>query len=402
MKDKVSILYVGNSPDSFSGYSESAVYKIEVRPNYLEAVRYFESGSIPDAVLSEVSLSGGDGFELYRYIRSKRWLYSLPFILVSHEFKPEQFRESFNRRVDDFFVFPLPSMDNLLGRIRYLIESKERINNEEIPLAHREDIQPFRIPFFKRIFDIVVAVSALLLLSPLLILVVIAIRLESKGKVYYVSKRVGRKTFDFYKFRSMRVGADDELNKLVREKNQYNILSPPVDVDFTKPCPRCAKLPKGKRCSTVLHIGPHIICDYWFTVQKNESFNSKSAFVKIVEDPRITQVGRFIRNTSIDELPQLINVLKGDMSIVGNRPLPVYEAEMLTKGVMAKRFLAPAGLTGLWQVELRGKDGNMSDEERMQLDSDYADHFYRGSGWFWYDMKIILRTIPAIFQKGRV
>jgi len=79
--------------------------------------------------------------------------------------------------------------------------------------------------------------------------------------------------------------------------------------------------------------------------------------VKIVDDPRVTKVGKFIRNTSIDELPQLINVLKGDMSIVGNRPLPVYEAEMLTGDELSKRFLAPPGITGLWQVELRGKGG---------------------------------------------
>ena len=82
-----------------------------------------------------------------------------------------------------------------------------------------------------------------------------------------------------------------------------------------------------------------------------------------MNDPRVTRVGKFIRNTSIDELPQLINVLKGDMSIVGNRPLPVYEAERLTSDQISKRFLAPAGLTGLWQVELRGKGGRMSEED---------------------------------------
>ncbi|MBP6589825.1 MAG: sugar transferase, partial [Chitinophagaceae bacterium] len=133
-----------------------------------------------------------------------------------------------------------------------------------------------------------------------------------------------------------------------------------------------------------------------------ELSKKKAAFVKIVNDPRITRVGRFIRNTSIDELPQLINVIKGDMSIVGNRPLPVYEAEMLTKDNLSKRFLAPAGITGLWQVELRGKGGNMSEEERMRLDNEYADHFRDGKYSFWYDMKLILRTIPALLQKSTV
>jgi lipopolysaccharide/colanic/teichoic acid biosynthesis glycosyltransferase len=124
--------------------------------------------------------------------------------------------------------------------------------------------------------------------------------------------------------------------------------------------------------------------------------------VKILDDPRVTKVGKFIRNTSIDELPQLINVLKGDMSIVGNRPLPVYEAELLTADTLSKRFLAPPGITGLWQVELRGKGGVMSEEERMRLDNEYADHFEGDNYSFWYDVKLILRTIPALFQSGSV
>jgi lipopolysaccharide/colanic/teichoic acid biosynthesis glycosyltransferase len=89
---------------------------------------------------------------------------------------------------------------------------------------------------------------------------------------------------------------------------------------------------------------------------KKRRSKNNSTFVKIIDDPRVTKVGKFIRNTSIDELPQLINVLKGDMSIVGNRPLPVYEAELITAGDLSKGFSA-SGITGLWQVELRGKGG---------------------------------------------
>jgi lipopolysaccharide/colanic/teichoic acid biosynthesis glycosyltransferase len=104
-----------------------------------------------------------------------------------------------------------------------------------------------------------------------------------------------------------------------------------------------------------------------------------------------------LRNSSLDEIPQLLNVFKGDMSIVGNRPLPLYEAEKLTKDMFAKRFLAPAGLTGLWQVTKRGKGGPMSEEERISLDNTYADHY-----GFWFDVKLILKTIPALFQKENV
>src|SRR5690606_17571718 len=97
----------------------------------------------------------------------------------------------------------------------------------------------------------------------------------------------------------------------------------------------------------------------------------QSAFVKICNDPRITRFGTFIRNTSIDELPQLFNVLKGDMSLVGNRPLPLYEAQQLTSDEWASRFLGPAGITGLWQVSKRGR-GEMSDRERRELDNVYT------------------------------
>nr|WP_223253746.1 sugar transferase [Flavobacterium succinicans] len=259
------------------------------------------------------------------------------------------------------------------------------------------------MPLSKRIFDIFVASSVLIVASPFLLLVIAAIRLESKGKVYYISKRVGRKTFDFYKLRSMRTGSDELLKKLAVEKNQYKkeetkSSDNPLDI----PCPRCSMLPEGQTCSSLMYIDTHEICDYWFTVQKKEAAKNNSTFVKIVNDPRVTKVGKFIRNTSIDELPQLINVLKGDMSIVGNRPLPLYEAEMLTGDDLSKRFLAPPGITGLWQVELRGKGGKMSEEERMRLDNEYADQFKGDNYSFWYDMKLILRTIPALLQKGSV
>ena len=108
-------------------------------------------------------------------------------------------------------------------------------------------------------------------------------------------------------------------------------------------------------------------------------------------------MGHFIRKYSIDELPQLFNILKGDMSIVGNRPLPLYEAELLTKDDYIDRFMAPAGLTGLWQVEKRGDAGKLSAEERKQLDIKYAQNYS-----FWMDIKIILKTITAFIQKENV
>jgi lipopolysaccharide/colanic/teichoic acid biosynthesis glycosyltransferase len=121
----------------------------------------------------------------------------------------------------------------------------------------------------------------------------------------------------------------------------------------------------------------------------------ENPYVKIEKDPRVTHVGRFIRKYSLDELPQLFNILKGDMSVVGNRPLPLYEAEMLTNDDSIDRFMAPAGLTGLWQVEKRGDSGKLSAQERKDLDLRYGREFS-----FAMDMKILLKTFTAFIQKG--
>jgi lipopolysaccharide/colanic/teichoic acid biosynthesis glycosyltransferase len=399
MEEQIKLLYIGNTEENISkieGIRDITCHQVK---NTMEAVNYLRAGTKPSAVVCEVSIPGGSGFEMFEWFRERPKFNVVPFILVSDEFKDELFKKAFSIRVDDFYINPLPPADGLVSRIRFLCEFRSKAITIE---KEASKLDSYVMPMSKRIFDIMVAFLALVALSPLLILVMIAIRIESKGKVYYISKRVGRKPFDFYKLRSMRVGADKELSKLAKEKNQYTTEKKQTEIDFSLPCPRCSLLTDGQSCSPVLHIADHSICDFWYNTQKKEVAKSKSAFVKIVDDPRITRVGKFIRNTSIDELPQLINVLKGDMSIVGNRPLPVYEAELLTRDDMSKRFLAPAGITGLWQVELRGRGGKMSEDERKLLDNAYADHFTGSNYSFWYDINLILRTVPALFQKDTV
>lgn len=262
-------------------------------------------------------------------------------------------------------------------------------------VAKDEKVQLFKLPLGIRIFDIIFSLCALIVLSPLLICVAIAIRLESPGKIIYKSKRVGSnyKVFDFLKFRSMYADADKRLKEF-NQHNQYANAQSDNKIEDNK-IELSEDMVDDSDLSNMLIGDDYVIDEEKYLKGINEE--QKNAFVKFEHDPRITKVGRFIRKYSIDELPQLINVLKGDMSIVGNRPLPVYEAELLTNDADAMRFMAPAGLTGLWQVEKRGEGGKLSAEERKQLDIKYAETYS-----FWLNLKIILKTFTAFIQKDDV
>lgn len=188
----------------------------------------------------------------------------------------------------------------------------------------------------KRIFDVAVASIALVLLSPLFLIIAVLIRLTSPGEIIFAQQRCGQdgRLFLCYKFRSMVPNAHWVLEN-----------DDTLKASFTRE---------------------------W----------------KLVDDPRVTPIGRFIRKTSLDELPQLWNVLKGDMSIVG--PRPVQPAELREQygqhGPLVMQ--AKPGMTGLWQVSGRSL---LSYEQRVALDVQYV---YRRSMWF--DLLIVLRTIPAL------
>ena len=271
----------------------------------------------------------------------------------------------------------------------------------------------FKIPMWKRLFDVFFALIALILTSPIFILTAIAIRLESKGPIIFKSKRVGANytIFNFLKFRSMYQDAEERLKEVAKEAgNQYAEMSKQEENPVEKPANTPANL--SSDINMMMSIGDNtdmmisddevmlvgddfVISETDFSKEKKQEI--ENAFVKIENDPRVTKVGKFIRKYSIDELPQLINILKGDMSVVGNRPLPLYEAEKLTIDTSIDRFMAPAGLTGLWQVEERGKGGMMSAEERKQLDIKYGQTYN-----FALDMKILFRTFFAFVQKENV
>ena len=299
----------------------------------------------------------------------------------------------------------LASVTELNKKIQFISDRENILFDDEAP---KYKILKFKIPVWKRLFDIFFSALAIIILSPIFILTAIAIKLESKGPVLFKSKRVGTNytIFDFLKFRSMYTDAEQRLKELSKDHNQYAETHEEEEKKtITAPLGEQAEqdmLDMGMESmmmigdEEIMLVGDDfVMAESDFNKQKEEDINN--AFVKIENDPRITKVGRFIRKYSIDELPQLFNILKGDMSIVGNRPLPLYEAEKLTADTSIDRFMAPAGLTGLWQVEERGKGGNMSAEERKQLDITYGRTYN-----FALDMKIIFRTLTAFIQKENV
>ena len=188
----------------------------------------------------------------------------------------------------------------------------------------------------KRAIDIIGAISGLLLLSPVIVIVACAIKFTSKGPIFFSQKRVGKngELFDMYKFRSMVVNAEELKEKLAHQ----NEMSGPM--------------------------------------------------FKMKDDPRVTKVGKFIRKTSLDELPQLLNVLKGDMSLVGPRPSLPKEVAQFEKW-MYKRLSVKPGLTCFWQVSGRN---NIDFEDWMKLDIKYVDERN-----IWIDIKLIFKTVLVLF-----
>lgn len=251
----------------------------------------------------------------------------------------------------------------------------------------------FTIPIGKRIADIIISATLIVLLMPLFFAIIVAIKLESPGRVIYVSKRIGSgyRMFNFFKFRSMFSDADTRLKEYMA-LNQY---AAPAQSKASEPINSLVLSPEEL---TWDHPEDILIDDEAIFRGANAAFRQqKSTFFKLEKDPRVTKVGRVLRKYSLDELPQLFNVLIGDMSIVGNRPLPLYEAEMLTTDDSVERFMAPAGITGLWQVEKRGDNGKLSNKERIALDIHYARHYS-----FPLDLKILFKTFFAFVQKADV
>ena len=211
-----------------------------------------------------------------------------------------------------------------------------------VAVADMVDVKKSVYSVLKRGFDIIVSLVALILLSPIFLLVIIAIKLEDKGKAIFTQERIGQggTTFKLYKFRSMVLNADEILMEILKDETS----------DLAK---------------------EYIL---------NKKFR---------EDPRITKVGKFIRKTSIDELPQLVNILKGEMSLIGNRPYLPREKEDM-KPYYYDIVKTKPGLTGYWQVNGRS---NTTFKHRCKLEAEYSNNMS-----FRMDVKIFFKTFVVLFK----
>lgn len=204
-------------------------------------------------------------------------------------------------------------------------------NNNQIEIKYKKKVI---YSFFKRFFDILLSLIGIIVLSWLFLIIIILVKITSRGPAFYVSERIGKnkKPFKIYKFRSMKKDADLELDELL-------------------------------------------------------SKSERDGAFKIKNDPRITKFGKFLRRTSLDELPQLFNILNGTMSIVGPRPCLKREMDTMNP-IYYDRFNVPQGLTCIWQVSGRSEK---SFEEQMKMDMMYL----KKRGLF-YDLWLIIKTVPAV------
>ena len=208
----------------------------------------------------------------------------------------------------------------------------------------------------KRIMDLACSLSLLVVLSPIVAIIAAAIKLTSRGPVHFRQKRIGEygKSFTFLKFRTMYINNDaSEHKKYVRELIAGNATKQPANGNG------------------------------------NGDSNGEGVF-KLTNDPRITPVGRFLRRTSLDELPQLFNVLRGEMSLVGPRPPLAYEVEAYAAWHRRRFLEAKPGITGLWQVNGRSRVGF---DDMVRMDLRYARECSP-----WLDLKILLQTPGAAFS----
>jgi len=275
----------------------------------------------------------------------------------------DEIEDILSSRVIDEVILAIPRA--MMGNVQPIVDACEEqgvtfrlmadVFNMQVSKTHLVDLDGIPLLTFepvaqdptdlliKRLFDLSAVFLSLPIVLPLMALVALAVKMESPGPALFIQQRVGyrKRKFPMYKFRSMHTDAEERL-KEIEHLNESD--------------------------------GPNF---------------------KITDDPRITKVGKFIRKTSLDELPQLLNVVLGHMSLVGPRPMSVRDVDLFDRGIQRKRFSVKPGLTCIWQISGRS---NLTFDQWLELDLKYIDTWSLE-----LDLKILIKTIPAVlFSRGAV
>jgi lipopolysaccharide/colanic/teichoic acid biosynthesis glycosyltransferase/CheY-like chemotaxis protein len=329
--------------------------------------------SEPDLVVLDIMMPEMDGWETCRRMKA---ISDVPVLFLTVRSDVASVARGFDVGGDDYVCKPFRNQD-LTTRIENLLNNNHTPPIlDTLPITSTETIsKPYVMPrhrpqsfyfFLKRLLDILIGGALLILLSPLMLLIALLIKFDSPGPVIFKQERVGSKpkegdqgpssdfkTFPFYKFRTMRRDVSSDPHRA--------------------------------------YLQAFILNDH---KRMDEVQGNGAQTRKLTEDTRVTRLGRFLRKSSIDELPQLWNVLRGDMSIVGPRPPIPYEVEMY-KSWHRKRLMAKPGLTGLWQVTARS---SADFDEMVRMDIWYIEHQS-----LWLDLRILMKTpLSVLSMEGAV
>lgn len=343
-------LYVGNNSELVKKLTTvfDFGYSAETLRIALHAIRKMEHQDIAviQTIILDTGLNMEDLEELKKVLVSSNGPFlSVPVLYNVNKLNHIERNLLLETKIVDDLIDLEGSFTAINERVIFLRKIKDSIKNCPGAILVETNVQAIGAlrNIVKRSLDIVISSFLILLLVPVFLIIAAIIKAESKGPVLYNAYRAGRgyQIFKFFRFRTMKVGADRMVNSIP---------------------------------------------------QLNQNFQQRTAgFAKSRKDRRLTRSGSFLQHFRLDELPQLFNVLIGDMAIVGNKPLPLHEASSLTTDEWAERFIAPAGITGLWKIR-RTTFSDMSVEERLKLDIDYARRHN-----LLMDFAIMLKTTKAFF-----
>lgn len=339
------------------------------------------------AIITDDELTGENGIFLRKTLVTLGYI-QIPFVILLDKIKNSDRLFAMKEGVSEIFSKPINKND-LIVRLPYLIDNYTCINMVNTAAVG------YKLPLTKRIFDVLFSGLTLIIFSPIFLIIAIMVKGYSKGPIFIFSLRVGSgySVFKLYRFRYKYAETKKNINEFGAPNNYVaESLSTITQGGLVRDlCNDCALA--GSACLNPLFEDKRINCGKLY-LQRKENKPGVSLIDRYKKPADITGWS-LIQTIILDKMPQMWNVFIGDISMVGNRPLPLHEAEKITTDKYAQRFLAPAGFTGLWHRTKNGKN-KITENDKLALDNDYAiAHSFKN------DVIIILKNLPALFEAAK-